>query len=47
LKKRLKLTGKQFDCGHFKKANEWLSERYGEDEEIDWSLNVDPAKAGV
>ena len=28
-----------FDCGHFKKTNEWLRERYGEGEEIDWSLN--------
>lgn len=23
---------------HFKKCNEWLSERYGPDEIIDWSL---------
>jgi hypothetical protein len=37
----------QFDGGHFKKANEWLRERYGEDGEIDWNLNVDPAVAGV
>jgi uracil-DNA glycosylase len=28
-----------FDCGHFKKANEWLRGRYGnEDGEIDWNL---------
>ncbi|KAF3764392.1 uracil-DNA glycosylase, partial [Cryphonectria parasitica EP155] len=27
-----------FDCGHFKKANEWLVTRYGEAGEIDWSL---------
>ncbi|KAI7779835.1 uracil-dna glycosylase [Diaporthe eres] len=27
-----------FTCGHFKKANEWLLTRYGEDGEIDWSL---------
>ncbi|PUU77077.1 uracil-DNA glycosylase-like protein [Tuber borchii] len=27
-----------FDCGHFRKANEWLVERYGEGAEIDWSL---------
>jgi uracil-DNA glycosylase len=27
-----------FDCGHFKKANEWLIKRYGEDGEIDWAL---------
>jgi uracil-DNA glycosylase len=28
-----------FDCGHFKKANEWLKDRYGsEDGEVDWNL---------
>lgn len=27
-----------FDCGHFKKANEWLISRYGEAGEIDWAL---------
>ncbi|CAM1504088.1 Fc.00g016790.m01.CDS01 [Cosmosporella sp. VM-42] len=27
-----------FDCGHFKKANEWLVKRYGADGEIDWAL---------
>lgn len=27
-----------FDCGHFRKANEWLASRYGDDGEIDWSL---------
>lgn len=36
-----------FDCGHFKKANEWLKTRYGEEGEIDWNLNVPPEKAGV
>ncbi|KAI9722449.1 MAG: uracil DNA glycosylase [Chrysothrix sp. TS-e1954] len=36
-----------FDCGHFKKTNEWLKERYGEDGEIDWNLDVAPEKAGV
>lgn len=36
-----------FDCGHFKKTNEWLVKRYGEGSEIDWSLNVAPEKAGV
>ncbi|KAF2481473.1 uracil-DNA glycosylase-like protein [Neohortaea acidophila] len=35
------------DCGHFKKANEWLRERYGEEGPIDWNLNVAPEKAGV
>ena len=33
-----------FECGHFKKTNEWLVERYGEGSEIDWDLNV---KSGV
>jgi len=27
-----------FDWGHFRKANEWLVERYGEGAEIDWSF---------
>ena len=36
-----------FDCGHFKKTNEWLVERYGEDEVIDWNLDVDPVEAGI
>lgn len=27
-----------FDCGHFRKANEWLINRYGPDGEIDWAL---------
>lgn len=27
-----------FDCGHFKKANEWLVGRYGPEGEIDWAL---------
>jgi len=25
-------------CGHFKKANQWLRERYGDDGVIDWNL---------
>jgi len=37
----------QFDCGHFKKANEWLREKYGEDGEINWDLDVAPEDAGV
>ncbi|OAA46848.1 uracil-DNA glycosylase [Metarhizium rileyi] len=28
-----------FDCGHFKKANEWLVKRYGDEGEIDWALS--------
>jgi uracil-DNA glycosylase len=35
------------ECGHFKKANEWLQKRYGEDGVIDWNLDVEPEKAGV
>ncbi|PSR80394.1 uracil-DNA glycosylase-like protein [Coniella lustricola] len=31
-----------FDCGHFKKANEWLVNRYGSEGEIDWSLGSPP-----
>ncbi|KAM3557172.1 hypothetical protein MY1884_004674 [Beauveria asiatica] len=27
-----------FDCGHFRKANEWLIQRYGPEGEIDWAL---------
>ena len=36
-----------FDCGHFKKANAWLEERYGVEGKVDWDLNVDPVEAGV
>lgn len=41
------LIVRQFDCGHFKKANEWLGQRYGKEGGIDWNLNVDPEKASV
>lgn len=27
-----------FDCGHFRKTNEWLVQRYGPDAQIDWDL---------
>jgi uracil-DNA glycosylase len=27
-----------FTCGHFKKANEWLAERYGAEGRVDWAL---------
>jgi uracil-DNA glycosylase len=27
-----------FDCGHFRKANDWLVQRYGKAGEIDWGL---------
>ncbi|KAK7192894.1 hypothetical protein DPSP01_005105 [Paraphaeosphaeria sporulosa] len=36
-----------FDCGHFKKANDWLEVKYGKGEGIDWNLDVDPKEAGV
>jgi len=36
-----------FDCGHFKKTNAWLSDRYGDEGEIDWDLNVKPVEAGI
>ncbi|DAA73680.1 TPA_exp: Uracil-DNA glycosylase (UDG) [Trichophyton benhamiae CBS 112371] len=29
-------------CGHFKKANDWLQTRYGDDGIIDWSLTSKP-----
>ncbi|EME40312.1 hypothetical protein DOTSEDRAFT_179354 [Dothistroma septosporum NZE10] len=35
------------DCGHFKAANEWLQDKYGEDGIIDWNLDVKPEEAGV
>ncbi|KAL0935318.1 uracil-DNA glycosylase [Colletotrichum truncatum] len=28
-----------FDCGHFRKANDWLVTRYGAGAEIDWDLS--------
>lgn len=28
----------QFNNGHFRKCNDWLAERYGPDEIIDWNL---------
>ena len=35
-----------FECGHFRKANEWLESRYGAEGVIDWDLNVQhPIKA--
>ncbi|KAK3175106.1 hypothetical protein OEA41_002352 [Lepraria neglecta] len=36
-----------FDCGHFKKTNEWLKQRYGNDGDIDWNLDVPPEKTGA
>ncbi|KAL8813501.1 MAG: hypothetical protein Q9200_000236 [Gallowayella weberi] len=36
-----------FDCGHFKKTNQWLKQRYGDEGEINWDLNVNPVDAGV
>ncbi|OJD17807.1 uracil-DNA glycosylase [Emergomyces pasteurianus Ep9510] len=34
----LSAHGGFLQCGHFKKTNEWLRERYGKDGIIDWSL---------
>lgn len=37
-----------FECGHFRKTNEWLKERYAGDEgggEIDWNLGGGEGKA--
>lgn len=34
------------EVGHFKKANAWLRERYGEDGEIDWNLHQPKPIAG-
>lgn len=36
-----------FDCGHFKKANEWLRVTYGTDAEIDWSLGTSTSTTGA
>lgn len=33
-----------FECGHFKKANEWLASKYGDDAVISWDLGT-PTKA--
>ncbi|EER26017.1 uracil DNA glycosylase [Coccidioides posadasii str. Silveira] len=32
-----------FNCGHFKKANQWLEKRYGPEGGIDWSLTQSTA----
>lgn len=37
----------QFDNGHFKKCNDWLAQRYGEDEIIDWNLVPQKAEAAA
>jgi len=36
-----------FDCGHFRKANEWLIKRYGPDGEIDWSLSPESSTLSI
>ncbi|KAI4133046.1 MAG: hypothetical protein LQ347_002318 [Umbilicaria vellea] len=36
-----------FECGHFKKTNEWLQTKYGDDGPIDWNLDVSPVDAGI
>ena len=33
-----------FDCGHFRKANDWLVTKYGTGSEIDWDLSPKKAK---
>ncbi len=35
-----------FDCGHFKKTNNWLAERYGVDNVINWDLDKPKPIAG-
>ncbi|KAJ5475038.1 Uracil-DNA glycosylase [Penicillium diatomitis] len=42
----LSAHGGFFDNGHFKKCNDWLAERYGEDGIIDWSLTPTKKAAG-
>lgn len=37
-------AGNFADCGHFKKANEWLRERYGVEGEVDWNLAAEKQK---
>jgi len=37
-----------FDCGHFRKANDYLETKYGVDGTIDWNLNrTPPAKPAI
>lgn len=36
-----------FECGHFRKTNEWLVEKYGEDGKIDWGLDGKSPTAGT
>jgi uracil-DNA glycosylase len=36
-----------FECGHFKKTNEWLVETYGKEGAIDWDLGIKPVEAGI
>ena len=36
-----------FDCGHFRKTNEWLRNRYGVEEEIDWDLKAKAPETGI
>ena len=33
-----------FECGHFRKTNEWLVKTYGDGEEIDWDLGAKAAE---
>ncbi|KAI9775731.1 MAG: uracil DNA glycosylase [Geoglossum umbratile] len=36
-----------FTCGHFKKANNWLKQKYGSNAVIDWSLTPRPPAAAA
>lgn len=36
-----------FDCGHFRKANDWLVTKYGAGAEIDWDLGPKKAAAAA
>ena len=36
-----------FECGHFRKANEWLVERYGPEGAIEWGLGGSKAVTGA
>lgn len=36
-----------FDCGHFRKGNDWLATRYGAGSEIDWDLTPKKATAAA
>ncbi|KAJ5647531.1 Uracil-DNA glycosylase [Penicillium lividum] len=43
----LSAHGGFFDNGHFKKCNDWLASRYGDDQVIDWNLVPTKAKSAI